>query len=48
LNEVIENPTLENIALYINNRINAEAMKIYETPRTYVLTTNLREIAVCL
>jgi 6-pyruvoyltetrahydropterin/6-carboxytetrahydropterin synthase len=48
LNEVIENPTLENIALYINNRINAEAIKIYETPRTYVLTTNLREIAVCL
>ncbi len=48
LNEIMENPTLENIALYINERIGSESLKIYETPKTYVLITDFREIAVCL
>ena len=48
LNDFIENPTLENITIYINERISAEAIKIYETPRTYTLLTEFGEIAACL
>lgn len=45
LNNFIENPTLENIAEYIFNRVEPDIIKIYETPRTYaVISKNYEEI----
>ncbi len=39
LNDFMENPTLENIGLFIFQKSSPEILKIYETPRTYVIVT---------
>ncbi len=37
LNDYIDNPTLENIAKYIYLSVRCDILKIYETPKTYVI-----------
>jgi len=37
LNDYIDNPTLENIAKYIYSSVHCDILKIYETPKTYVI-----------